>query len=110
MRRLPALLLAVGLALLGRPSTLRAEAVTAIPGTEVTSAQHLSLEQCIDLALGVEGNAALRAERERRRELDGQMGQARATGLPTLIESIRCSRSKGVHRPGITIRASRRIT
>ena len=94
MRRLPALLLAVGLALLGRPSILRAEAVTAIPGTEVTSAQHLSLEQCIDLALGVEGNAALRAERERRRELDGQMGQARATGLPTLDLSGTWSRGR----------------
>ncbi len=52
--------------------------VEALPG----DATVWSLERCIDTALA--GNDALLGERERRRELDGQMAQARATGLPTL--------------------------
>jgi outer membrane protein TolC len=42
----------------------------------------LDLQQCVDRAL--DANDALKAERLRRKELDGQMNQALATGLPTL--------------------------
>jgi outer membrane protein TolC len=52
--------------------------VEALPGDDAV----WTLENCIDAALT--GNDGLLAERERRRELDGQMAQARATGLPTL--------------------------
>ncbi len=42
----------------------------------------LDLAACLDLAIAQ--NDSLRAERERRRELDGQKYQALSTGLPTL--------------------------
>jgi len=52
--------------------------VEALPG----DGPPLGLDTCIDEALA--GNAGLAGERERRRELDGKMVQARATGLPSL--------------------------
>ncbi len=57
-----------------------APVITAIPG-----ATPLNLEQCVQRAL--EANAALRAEREGRGELKGQMYQALATGLPSIDAS-----------------------
>ncbi len=52
--------------------------ITARPG----ALDVLDLEQCVERAL--QANDALQAERLRRKELDGQMNQALATGLPTL--------------------------
>ncbi len=54
------------------------EVVVALPGDETV----LDLDAC--LAIASVQNDSLRAERERRRELDGQKYQALATGLPTL--------------------------
>lgn len=54
------------------------EAIIARPGDAAT----FDLEAC--LAHASAHNDSLRAERERRRELDGQKYQALATGLPTL--------------------------
>ena len=54
--------------------------------------QTLTLDDCLDRALGA--NAALQAEKEGRGELEGQMLQARATGLPTLDVTGNWSRGK----------------
>ena len=62
--------------------------VEALPG----DAPMLGLDACIEEALT--GNAGLASERERRRELDGQMIQARATGLPSLDVSGTWSRNR----------------
>jgi outer membrane protein len=64
------------------------EVIAARPGGD----EVLDLEACVGIAL--ERNDALRAERERRRELDGQMYQALATGLPILDASGEWSRSR----------------
>lgn len=54
------------------------EVIVARPGAP----EVLDLEHCFEIA--ATQNDSLRAERERRRELDGQKYQALATGLPTL--------------------------
>lgn len=64
-------------ALLGAAGVAAQESIVALPG----AGERWSLARCIDEALT--GSGALQAERERRRELDGLMAQARATGLPT---------------------------
>jgi len=56
------------------------------------AAETLDLEACAQRALA--GNDLLQAERFRRRELDGQMKQALATGLPTLDATGTWSRSR----------------
>ena len=66
---------------------LRAE-VRVLPG----AAETWNLERCIDEAFT--GNAGLKAQRERRRELAGQMAQARSTGLPSLDLTGTWSRSR----------------
>lgn len=62
-----------------RPATAAETAVIrAVPG----EAQALTLQDCLRTAL--QANDRVVAERWRRRELDGQMKQALATGLPTV--------------------------
>lgn len=89
---LPALL-AAGAAIAAEPDAAAAAAdgagiIAARPG----AAETLDLLGCVRLAL--EGNEQLRAERIRRRELDGQMNQALSTGLPTLDAVGTWSRSR----------------
>jgi len=62
--------------------------IAARPG----AAETLDLETCAQRAL--DGNDLLQAERFRRRELDGQMKQALATGLPTLDATGTWSRGR----------------
>lgn len=62
--------------------------IAARPG----AAETLDLEACAQRALA--GNDLLQAERFRRRELDGQMKQALATGLPTLDATGTWSRGR----------------
>lgn len=81
----------IGVAFAGGFGTVAADeptSVIAIAGNAPT----LTLENCIERALGA--NATLQAEREGRGELQGQMLQARATGLPTLDVSGNWSRGK----------------
>lgn len=73
------------------PQPLPEDPVIAV-GTDAASAELLGLDGCIAMAL--EGNDLLRAERWRRRSLDGQMKQALATGLPTLDASGSWIRSR----------------
>jgi outer membrane protein TolC len=65
-----------------------AEIIVARPG----AADAMDLEACVLQAL--KSNDLLSAERMRRRELDGQMKQALATGLPTLDASGNWMRSR----------------
>jgi outer membrane protein TolC len=62
--------------------------VVARPGGD----EVLSLEDCVALAL--EQNDQVQAERSRRQELDGQMIQALSTGLPTLDATGEWSRGR----------------
>ncbi len=73
---------------LALPALADQDWVEALPGDDVV----WTLENCIDASLT--GNDGLLAERERRRELDGQMAQARATGLPTFDLTGTWSRSR----------------
>lgn len=60
------------------PAAPLGEVITARPGAQAV----MDLDQCVGLAL--KANDALKAERLRMDELDGQMDQALSTGLPTL--------------------------
>lgn len=76
----PALLLWMGLGVAATAAVVETApgTVTAVPGP----AETLDLDDCLRSAL--DANDRVAAERWRRRELDGQMKQALATGLPTL--------------------------
>ena len=76
--RLAAAALAAACALPSGPAPAAEVEVVAVPG----AAAPLDLQACLREALAA--NDRVVAERWRRRELDGQMKQALATGLPTL--------------------------
>jgi outer membrane protein TolC len=61
-------------------------------GIEAGAAEIMQLDDCI--AAAMQGNDLLRAERWRRRSLDGKMKQALSTGLPTLDASGSWVRSR----------------
>ena len=82
------LILAAAVCLAGPAAEAPADVTPAAgPAPEVLDARPgaataIGLIDCVTAALA--GNDDLRAERERRRELDGQMNQALSTGLPSL--------------------------